>query len=354
MTGAFRVERRSRPSLWAELGVILAAVLIASAAGCGLFAIAGAPPLEALAVLVKEPFGSAYGISETLLRTVPLAFCALAVALALKIDLWNIGAEGQLYVGALAGSWLALHGPAMPGPIALPAILLVGAFAGALWAVVPGLLKVYGRVNEIISTLMLNYVAIAWVELMVYGPWKGEDGFPYTALFDEAWRLPLLYKRVHAGLLLVVLLALVLWFIERRTTIGYEIRVAGASQPAARYGGVPVLSRLLLVMAFAGGAAGLAGVCEVSGVEYRLHAGISPGYGYTAIIIAFLARRHLLVSLVVAFLFAALVVGGDGVQVSFPGVSAAVVQVFQGLLLLLVLAGGWFTRYRLVRRGGEP
>ena len=351
---SLRVERRSRPSWQAELGVLLGAVLLASLAGCGLFALAGAPPLEALAMLVKEPFGSAYGISETLVRTVPLAFCALAVALALKIDLWNIGAEGQLYLGALAGSWLALHGPSLPGPLRLPSILLVGAVAGAIWAVIPGLLKVYGRVNEIISTLMLNYVAIAWVELMVYGPWKGSDGFPYTALFEAGWRLPLLYKRVHAGLILVLVLALVLWLIERRTVLGYEIRMAGASPAAARYGGVPVLSRLLLVMALAGGAAGLAGVCEVAGVEYRLHAGISPGYGYTAIIIAFLARRNLPLSVVVAFLFAALVVGGDGVQVSFPGVSAAVVQVFQGLLLLLVLAGGWFTRYRLVWRGGAP
>jgi ABC-type uncharacterized transport system permease subunit len=220
--------------------------------------------------------------------------------------------------------------------------------------VIPGLLKVYGRVNEIISTLMLNYVAIAWVELMVYGPWKGDDGFPYTAQFGAGWRLPLLFGRVHMGLVLVLVLALVLWFVERRSLLGYEIRVAGASQRTARYGGIPVLSRLLLVMALAGGAAGLAGLCEVAGVEHRLHAGISPGYGYTAIIIAFLARRNLLLSVLVAFLFAALVVGGDGVQVSFPGVSAAVVQVFQGLLFLLVLAGGWFTRYRLVWRGGEP
>ena len=350
-----QLERRIAPSWPVELAVVVGAIVVASIAGCGLFALAGAPPLEALWLLVREPFGSAYGLSETLLKMVPLAFCALAVALALKIDMWNIGAEGQLYVGALAGSWLALHGPSLPGPLRLPSLLLLGALAGALWAVIPGLLKVYGRVNEIISTLMLNYVAIAWVELMVYGPWKGEDGFPYTALFDETWQLPQLFRRVHVGLVLVVVLAVVLWWIERRTVLGYEVRVVGASQATARYGGVPVLSRLLLVMAFAGGAAGLAGVCEVSGVEHRLHAGISPGYGYTAIIIAFLARRHLLLCVVVAFVFAALVVGGDGLQVSFPGVSAAVVQVFQGLLLLLVLAGGGVTRYRLVwRRGGAP
>ena len=349
---SLRIERRVQASWAAELIVILAAVALAAVAGCGIFALAGAPPLEALWVLVQEPFGSAYGLSETLVRTVPLALCALAVALALKIDLWNIGAEGQLYLGALAGSWLALHGPDLPGPLRLPAILLVGAAAGAVWAVIPGLLKVYGRVNEIISTLMLNYVAIAWVKLMVYGPWKGADGFPYTTTFDASWWLPLLYKRVHGGLVLVLALAAALWLIERRTVLGFEVRVAGASQVVARYAGVPVLSRLLLVMAVAGAAAGLAGVCEVAGVEHRLHAAISPGYGYTAIIIAFLARRSLPLSVLVAFLFAGLAVGGDGLQVSFPGVSSAVVQVFQGLLLLLVLAGGWLPRYRVGRREG--
>ncbi len=344
---SLRLEPRSRASWQAELGVYLGALLLSGLVGAALFAAAGAPPLEAMVLLLKEPFGSAYGFSETLLKTIPLAFCALAVALALKIDLWNIGAEGQLYMGAMAATWLALSGLALPVPLRLPAVLLVGAAAGAAWAIVPGLLKVYGGVNEIISTLMLNYVAIAWVELQVYGPWKGADGFPYTALFDESWQLPLLWRRVHLGLVLAVLLATVLYFVERRTSLGYEVRVAGASRAAARYAGQPVLSRLLLVMALAGAAAGLAGVAEVCGVEHRLHAGISPGYGYTAIIVAFLARRHLLFSLLVALLFAALAVGGDGLQMAFPSVSSAIVQVFQGLLLLTVLAGGVFTRYRL-------
>ncbi|MFH1464581.1 MAG: ABC transporter permease [Pseudomonadota bacterium] len=341
-----KIERRAAPSLAAEIGVLAAALLLSALAGAALFALAGAPPLEALALLVKEPFGSGYGLSETLVKTVPLALCALAVALALKIDLWNIGAEGQLFLGALAAAWVALADPPL-GPLKLPALLLLGAAAGAVWAIVPGLLKVYGGVNEIISTLMLNYVAIAGVELMVYGPWKGADGFPYTAMFEPGWHLPLLYKRAHAGLLLVLLLAGALWLVERRTALGYEVRVAGASPATARYGGMPVLSRLLMVMAAAGGCAGLAGACELAGVEHRLHAGISPGYGYTAIIIAFLARRSLPVSVLVAFLFAALAVGGDGLQVAFPGVSSSVVQVFQGLLLLLVLAGGTLTRFRL-------
>ncbi len=351
---SLKLERRADTSLPAEALVLLASILLATMVGAVVFAAVGAPPLSALWVLLREPFGSSFGLSETILKTIPLAFCALAVALALKIDMWNIGAEGQLYMGALAGSWLALHGPNLPTPLRLPAILLAGALGGAVWAAIPAMLKVYGDVNEIISTLMLNYVAIAWVEYFVYGPWKGADGFPYTATFHESWQLPLLYRRVHVGILLVLALALLLYWAERRTALGYEVRVVGASVRNAHYGGIPVLSRLLLLMAVAGAAAGLAGVGEVSGVEHRLHAGISPGYGYTAIIIAFLARRNLLATVGVAFIFAALVVGGDGLQMAFPQVSSAVVQLLQGTLLLLVLTGGFFTRYRLVRsRGGR-
>lgn len=346
-----RLERRSEPALLAEATVLLLAVALSCGVAALLFWLCGAPPLRALLALAAEPFGSAYGFSETLVKTVPLAFCALAVALGLKIGLWNIGAEGQLFMGAFGATLAALHLPAVPEVARVPVLLAAGALAGALWATGPGLLKVWGGVSEIISTLMLNYVAIAWVEYLVFGPWKGADGFPYTAFFDPGWRLPLLFGRVHAGIVLAVVLTLVLWAIERGTTLGYEVRVAGASPENARYGGMAVLSRLLLVMAAAGGCAGLAGACVVSGVEHRLHAGVSAGYGYTAIIVAFLARRSLPGSVVVAFLFAALAVGGDGLQVAFPEVGSAIVRVLQGFLLVAVLSGGALAGYR-VRVGG--
>lgn len=357
--GLPRLVPRERPR--AALEAVALAVALAGAAGAGavLFAACGADPVGALATLVTEPFGSLYGLSETLVKTVPLGFCALAVALALRIDLWNIGAEGQLFMGAFGASLVALHLP-LPGGLALPACVLAAALAGAAWAAVPGLLKVTLRVNEILSTLMLNYVAIAWVEFLVYGPWKGADGFPYTAFFPDATHLPLLFKRVHLGIGLLVLAAVGLHALLRWTPLGFEIRVTGASRSTARYVGLPVLPRLLLVMGLAGAMAGIAGAMEVLGVEHRLHAGISAGYGYTAIIVAFLARTHLLAALVVAFGMAALAVGGDGVQMAFPGVSSAVVEVFQGLLLLGVLVGSTFSRYRVAwgvptaaRPGGE-
>ncbi len=345
---------RGRPSVLAEIGVLAGALGLAALVGAVVFAAAGAPPLATLAVLVTEPFGSAFGISETLLEAVPLGFCALAVVLALKVDLWNIGAEGQLYMGALGATWAGLYGPEWPGPLRIPFALLCGAAMGAAWAFLPAVLRAWRRVSEILSTLMLNYVAIAWVELLVYGPWKGEDRFPYTAFLPEDAWLPVLFRRVHAGILLVVALALLLAWIERRTVVGYEVRVVGASPALARYAGLPVVRRLLAVMALAGAMGGLAGACEVLGTQHRLHAAISPGYGYTAIIVAFLARRDLGASLVVAFLFAALAVGGDGLPAASPALSPAVVKVFQGVLLLLVLSGGVLARYRVVLDRAAP
>ena len=349
-----RLQQRSRVSPLAEAGVLAVALAASALVGAIVFAAAGAPPLASLAVLVTEPFGSAFGISETLVKAVPLGFCALAVALALKVDLWNIGAEGQLFMGALGASWAALYAPPVPGPLRIPFALLCGAAAGALWALLPGVLRTWGRVSEILSTLLLNYVAIAWVEMLVYGPWKGEDRFPYTAFFDEGFWLPVLFRRVHGGILLLVGLAVILAWIERRTVVGYEVRVVGASPALARYAGLPVAARLLAVMAAAGALGGLAGACEVLGVQHRLHAQVSPGYGYTAIIVAFLARRDLLASVVVAVLFAALAVGGDGLPAASPALSPSIVKVFQGVLLLLVLSGGVLARYRVVVERTRP
>ncbi|MBN1334709.1 MAG: ABC transporter permease [Deltaproteobacteria bacterium] len=345
---------RGRTSVLAEVGVLTAAVAVSAMVGALVFAAAGAPPLASLGVLVTEPFGSAFGLSETLLKAVPLGFCALAVAAALKVNLWNIGAEGQFCMGALGATWAALYGPVVPGPMRIGFALLCGASMGALWALVPGVLRTWGRVSEILSTLLLNYVAIAWIEMLVYGPWKGEDRFPYTAFIDAGFWLPPLFRRVHAGLLLLVGIAVLLAWIERRTVIGYEVRVVGASPALARTAGLPVAARLLAVLAVAGALGGLAGACEILGVQHRLHAQIAFGYGYTAIIVAFLARRDLLASVGVAVLFAALAVGGDGLPVADPALSPAIVKVFQGVLLLAVLSGSTLVRYRIVLERATP
>jgi ABC-type uncharacterized transport system permease subunit len=343
-----RLVPRENPGPWTGAGVAAGALLASLLAGAALFALAGAPPLAALRTLLGEPFGSAFGVSETLLVATPLTLCGLSVALAHRVGLWNIGAEGQLYLGAFAAAGLALHVP-VPAPASLLLGAVAGALAGALWALGPGLLRVRAGVSEILTTLLLNYVALAWIEYWVFGAWKGADGFPYTAYFDPAWHLPRLMHRAHLGLPVALALAVLLAWLVRHTTVGYEVRVIGASPAAARHAGLPVTSRIIAVMAVAGALAGLAGSFEVMGVAHRLHASLSPGHGYTAIIVAFLARHHLLAVPVVAMGFAALAVGGEALQIEHRALSAAAVDALQGVLLASVLVGQGLARYRLVR-----
>ncbi|WP_428267593.1 ABC transporter permease [Haliangium sp.] len=347
---SWRLVPREDPGRWSGLGVAAAAVLIALASAAALFAAAGAPPLAAAWVLVSEAVGSRYGLSETLLTATPLMLCGLAVAVAYRVGLWNIGAEGQLYMGAFAAAGLALHAD-VAAPWAILCAGLAGAGAGALWAAVAALLHLRARVSEILATLMLNYVAIAWVEYWVFGPWKGADGFPYSAYLEPAWHLPALFTgaRVHAGLVVAVALAVALAALLRYTALGYELRVIGASPAAARYAGIPVAARQLLAMAAAGALAGLAGAFEITGVAHRLHASISPGYGYTAIIVAFLAGSRPLAVIIVAVALAVLAVGGEGLEIAFPSLPASAVAALQGLLLVAVLIGQGLARYRLVR-----
>lgn len=339
------------PGRWDGLIVLAVGLTLAASSGALLFALSGVSPVAGLVALVREPFGSAFGWSETLLKAGPIALCALSVSLARRIGLWNIGAEGQLYLGAWAGAGLALHATVQPGPFGPLLVLLAGVLAGAAWAAIPALLQVRLGVSEILSTLLLNYAAIAWVELWVYGAWKGEDGFPYTRYLGDAWQLPQLFGRVHGGVILAVILAIAMSWSLRHTVSGYRLRLVGASPEAGRYAGIRVGELRGATFMLAGALAGLAGAIEVAGVQHRLQPVISPGYGYTAILAAFIAGTRPVRAALVAFLLAALDVGGEAVQVSFPGVSAAAVRVFQGVLFVSLLVGLAFTRLRVARAG---
>lgn len=342
-----RLVPRELPGRLAGVGVAALAALSALLAALALFALSGAPPLEALSTLLGEPLRSSYGMGETLLVASPLLLCGLSVALARRVGMWNIGAEGQLALGAFAAAGLALHLD-VPAPASVLVLALGGALAGALWAAAPALLRVYAGVSEILSTLMLNYVGAAWVAYWVFGPWKGADGFPYTAYIGDAWQLPTLVGRAHLGLLVGILLAALLALALRRSAAGYELRVIGAAPAAARYAGMPVAARSVAAMLLAGALAGLAGAFEVAGTAHRLHASISPGYGYTGIIVAFLAGQRPLLVPLVAVGMAVLAVGGEGLQIAYPTLSAAAVDALQGVLLLSVLIGQGLAGYRLV------
>lgn len=341
-------EKRLEPSRALAVVVPLAAVIMALGVAAVFLAATGYRPLQVYQDMLAGVLGSKYGLSETVVKAIPLMLAGLGVSVAFRMLLWNIGAEGQFYMGAFGASWVALTFPHLPAYVMLPAMFLAGMAMGGLWAVLPALPRAKWGVNEVITTLMLNYVAILWVDYLVYGPWKDPKGFnfPLTAPFSEAATLPTIAgTRIHLGLVFAlvaaVLLAVVLW----RTRWGYEIRVIGESPRAARYAGIKIERNIILVMLLSGALAGLAGMSEVAGITHRLQHGISPGYGYTAIIIAWLAKLHPAAIVLVSFLFSALIVGGYSVQTA--GVPAATVSMLQGAILFFVLGGEIFTRYRL-------
>lgn len=310
---------------------------------------AGLDPLAAYLEILRESLGSSYGLSETLVKTTPLIFTGLGVSLAFRMQIWNIGAEGQLVMGAMAATWVALFSGIQTPLLMLPAMFLAAAVAGGLWAGVAGVLRACWRVNEVIVTLLMNYIAILWVDYLVYGPWRDPQGFnfPLTASFSDAARLGEFFgTRLHTGFFIALAAALLVYLLVERTVWGYEIKVIGSNPRAARYAGMPTVLAIALVLVLSGVLAGIAGCSEVAGLQHRLQHGISPGYGYTAIIIAWLARRSALGVVIVSFLMGVLLVGGDSLQLSWR-LPVAFVYAFQGLILFAILAGDFFVRYRV-------
>ena len=360
---ALTFERRMEPSRAANLLVPILSIVLALAVGGVLLWLVGVNPLETYRAMVRGAFGSAYAISETLVRATPLMLTGLAVSVAFRMLFWNIGAEGQLAMGAFAAAGVALFLPeAVPGISAwvlLPLMIVAGFIGGALWGLIPAMLKAFLSVNEIITSLMLNYVAILWIQYLYYGPWRDPlgFGFPGTAEFARVAWLPRLRDtpfladifttgRLHWGLPLAFVAAIVVWLIIDRTRWGYEIKIIGENPRAARYAGISIVRNILLVMILSGGLAGLAGFVQVAGISHRLQQGIVVGDGYTAIIIAWLARLNPFGVLIVAVLMAGLFVGGDQIQITMR-LPAAVALVLQGLILFFVLGANFFTQYRI-------
>ena len=352
---AVGLEKRASSSPVCNIVIPLISIVLALVVGAVFLSAAGHNPLIAYLEMFNGGFGSLYGLSETVVKAIPLILCALGISLAFRMQLWNIGAEGQLYMGAFGATWVALTYPDAPAIIVIPAIFLAGIICGGIWGLLPAIPRAYLGVNEIITTLMLNYVAILWVDYLVYGPWKDPAGlnFPLTAEFSAAAALPTMFgTRIHAGLIVAFLLAVLIHFGIKYSRFGYEIRVIGESPAAARYAGMSISKNILLVMLTSGAVCGLAGAVEVSGLMHRLQPGFSPGYGYTAIIVAWLAKLHPAAIIFVAVLFGGLQAGGFSLQSS--GIPAAMVAMLQGLILFFVLGGEIFTRYQLKLKTGGP
>ncbi len=311
----------------------------------------GKNPINAYVQLTSWPFETITGLTQTLISMMPLLFTSLGLVIAFKMKLWNIGAEGQFYMGAFAATWGALflfnH---ISNPwIMLPLLALMGAGFGAGWGALSGFMKAKLGVNEILSTLMLNYVAIYWVNYLVYGPWKGAGSynFPITATFPKSAILPQYTSNgINLGIFLAIAASFLVYYLLKWTRFGFEMDVAGDNPMAARYAGINVKRLIILSMAVSGALSGLGGMMQMSGVLFRLQPNFSPGYGYTAIIIAWLARLDPFVTVVVAFLFGGLLVGTQQVQL-FLQIPFSLVNVFQGLILFSLITGEALLRYKI-------
>lgn len=348
---AVRLERRMALPLAQRFAILFVAVAAGALASALFVGASGYDVGKAASAMIGGSIAGTYPLSQTVAAAIPLATIALGTSIAFRVQVWNIGGDGQFYIGALGATAVELiGGPAgWPAFLLIPLMLFAGFVGGALWALVPGVLRAWAGASEIITTLMLNYVAVLLVSYFVYGPWKDPAGhnFPFTPRFpDDATFARLGEGQLHTGVFVPIIAAIILLFVLARTRWGYELRVVGESAAAARYAGMNVRSTMLTAMLASGGLAGVGGMVQVSGVVHLLNNQVSNNYGYTAIIIAWLARLHPLAVLLVAVLFGALVNGSY--SVSQAGIPQALGLVVQGTILLFVLGiGDFFTRYRL-------
>jgi general nucleoside transport system permease protein len=300
----------------------------------------GKNPIRAYIDIFSSTLGSAYGISEVLVKMIPLVLTALAVALPSRIWLINVGGEGQLYIGALTATWGALTFSNLPAWALIPLISLLGFLGGGIWAGISGILRARGWVSETISTLLLNYVAVLLISFFVFGPWKDPESanYPQSAPFPDAAILPFFGStRVHLGMIYALAALLIFYFVLSRTRWGLEMRAIGVNAEAARRNGLPIGLYVVILMFIGGGIAGLAGMSEVSAIQGQLRPSLSPGYGYTGFLISWMAGGHPLGILGAAFLLAIVTAGGDILQMAHK-IPGSVVNILMALILFVVLA----------------
>ena len=357
-----QMEPRMKQPGWLGLIVSLGAVTFALVLGGIVLMLVGGDPFRAYAFMAKAAFGDIGVFSDTLVKATPLILVSLAAVVAFRMRLWNIGAEGQFYLGAFGASLVVLT-PLLPPEtspwLMIPAMMVMGMLAGALWGFIPGYLKAKYNVNEIISTLMMNYIAVAWNNYFIFAVWS-EGGFqmsrqfPKTAwlprLTDYAAQVPMFRGlTIHLGFVIALIAAGVVWWIMYRSRWGYEIRLIGDNPRAARYAGINIVRNTILVMMLSGALAGLGGMLEISGVVHRLQGAISSGYGFTGIIIAWLAKLNPILVVPISILFGGLLLAGREIQPS------GIPMLIQGIILVCLIGSDFLfrNRIRLVQIGQE-
>lgn len=341
-----RLERREETPHWLQIAIPVAAVIVTLILCAGLVALAGANVIEAYGLLLSSTFQSSYDIQDTLVKAAPLLFTGLAVLVAFRAKFWNIGAEGQLMAGAVAACFIGER-EWLPVFSLVPLMIVGAAILGALWALIPALLKVRLKVDDVVTTLLLNFIMLYGVTALLEGPWRDGSGYPNAPSIRYEAEFPFLpWPHVHLGVLLALVAAILVWWIMARTTLGFRIRAVGYNPEASSYAGVKV-GRITLVAALISGAlAGLAGAGEVGGVRFQVTADLTSGYGYAGIVIATLAELNPL-GAIPAALFFAIIFNGAGTMARATGVPIYLADVIQGIALVTMVAGRLFAVYRL-------
>ncbi len=343
-----RLEQRERTSPWLNLALPLAAIMATLILCGGLIVLAGANVFEAYGVLFASALDSKFNIVETVVKATPLVLTGLAVAVAFRAKFWNIGAEGQFLIGAMAAVFVGTQ-EWLPSWTLVPMMIVAGALAGGAWAVMPAVLKTRFKVDDVVTTLLLNFVVFYGMMALLDGPWKDPlSGYPDSPdiLAEAEFPILLAATRLHLGVLLAAICAIVVWWLMRFTTLGFAIRAVGENPRASAYAGYNITRVIVLTALISGGLAGLAGVGEAAGLHYQVMAGIATGYGYTGIVIAMLARLNPLGVVPAAIFFAVIITGAEAMSRS-TGVPVFLADVIQGTALMTMLIALLFTSYRV-------
>ncbi|MDJ0956565.1 MAG: ABC transporter permease [Arenicellales bacterium] len=345
-----KIEPRPQPSKQMAYLSPLIAVGLTLVTGVIFSLLVGLNPLSAFHAFFISPIDDLYGLGELGVKAAPLMLIAVGLAIGFRSNVWNIGAEGQLTFGAICGGGLALYFYEVESAWILPIMILGGAVGGMLWASIPAFLRTRFNTNEILVSLMLNYVAILLLSYLVHDPWRDPDGFnfPESRLFSDSALLPVVLEgtRLHLGIIIALIAVVLGWIFVRKSFVGYQMQVAGLADLAALYAGFKRKRMVWIGLLVGGGAAGIAGLCEVAGPIGQLLPSVSPGYGYAAIIVAFVGRLHPIGILLASLLMSLLYLGGESAQMDL-GLPSAITGVFQGVLLFYLLGADLFINFRV-------
>lgn len=343
------ITKRKPFPRWVRMLLPVAAIAVTLILAAFPILLAGANLWASYGALARGAFGTRYNFLETLVKAVPYTFTGLAVAFAFRAKFWNIGAEGQLYAGAIAATVVGLHLGGFPPYLAIPVVIAVGMVAGGLWATVPVFLKTKLKVDDVVSSLLLNYVMLHIMGALLFGPLQQPgSGWPRSAEIAKSAWFPILLprSRFHLGILIALAAVLILWFVNEKTVFGYRSRAVGVNARASAFGGIPVNRVLFVTALVSGGLAGLAGVSELCAIQYRLLMDISPGYGYSGIVIAMLGNLHPVGVLLSALFFSAVHTGAQTMS-RMTGVPSYITEVIQGTALIVMLVFLLISEYRI-------